>query len=155
MEEVRVMPGLILWKDREINKLRRDMDRLIGRLWDDFGRWGPPGAFLGGGPVIDLSETEDSLLVEAEMPGIDPADLDVSVFEDMLTIKGGLQEEAVTRETAFSIGESRSVRFSRSIQLPCKVLTDEVQATLKDDLLRIVLPKCKEKLSRKVRIRVQ
>lgn len=150
------MPGLILWKDQEINKLRRDMDRLIDRLWDDFGRWVFPRAFPGGGPVIYLSETEDTLLVQVEMPGIDPADLDVSIAEDLLTIKGSMLEEVVVnQEAGFSSRERRRGYFSRTLQLPCKVLMDEVQAALKDDLLKIVLPKCREEYARKVRIRVQ
>ncbi|MEW6669125.1 MAG: Hsp20/alpha crystallin family protein [Thermodesulfobacteriota bacterium] len=149
------MPGLILWKDREIDKLRKDMDRLIGQLWDDFGRWVSPRGSIRRGPIIYLSETDDNLLVQAEVPGIDPADLDVSIAEDVLTIKGHVQEEVVIDEAGSGSVERRTAYFSRSIQLPCKVLVDEVQASYKDDLLRIVLPKCKEESTRKVRIRVQ
>ena len=155
LEEVRAMPGLILWKDQEIDKLRKDMDRLIGRFWDDFGQWASPREFMARGPAIHLSETDDTLLVQAEVPGIDPADLDVSIAEGVLTIKGSVQEEVVIEEAGFGTRERRTGYFSRSLQLPCKVLVDEVQATFKDDLLKIVLPKCKEEATRRVRIRIQ
>lgn len=149
------MPGLILWKDQEIDKLKRDMDRLIDRLWDDFGRWVSPRDAMGRSPVIYLSETEDALFVQAELPGIDPADLDVSIAEDVLTIKGRMQEEVVIEEAGFDTRERRSGYFSRSLQLPGRVLVEEVQATFKDDLLKIVLPKSKAESTRKVRIRIQ
>ena len=155
LEEVRAMPGLILWKDQEIDKLRKDMDRLLGRFWDDFGQWVSPREFMARGPAIYLSETDDSLLVQAEVPGIDPADLDVSIAEDVLTVKGSIQEEVVIEEAGFGTRERRSRFFSRSIQLPCRVLVDEVQATFKDARLEIVLPKCKEESTRKGRIRIQ
>ena len=108
-----------------------------------------------GGPLLYLSETQDSLVVHAEVPGVDPADLEVSIAEDILTIKGSAEEEAVTQEAGFLRRERRGGHFSRSLQLPCKVLMDEVQATFKEDVLRIVLPKCKKESTRKVQIRIQ
>ena len=80
------MPGLIIWKNQEIDKLRRDMDRLFARLRDDFGM--PPFPKIGRDvPFIDLSETEDDLIIKAEIPGIDPEDLDISITEDILNSK--------------------------------------------------------------------
>jgi HSP20 family protein len=149
------MPTLILWKDKEIDKLRKDMDRLMGRFWDDFGRWVSPRESMGRGPIFSLSENEDTLFVQAEVPGIDPADLDVSIAEDVLTIKGSVQEEVVIEEAGYGTRERRSGYFSRSLQLPCKVIVDEVQASFKDGRLKIILPKCKEESIRKVRIRIQ
>lgn len=149
------MPGLILWKDQEINKLRRDMDSLIDRLWDDFGRWACPRGYPGGAPIIYLSETDDTLIVQAEMPGIDPTDLDVSIAEDVLTIRGSMQQVVVNQNAGYTSRESRRGYFTRSVQLPCKVLMDAVQAALQEDRLEIVLPKCKEEHARKVRIRVR
>lgn len=149
------MPALILWKDQEMQRLRKDMDRLIDRLWDDFGRWDRPKEALGGGPTLYLSETEDTLVLQGELTGIDPGDLDVSIAQDVITVKGRVLEHGVSEGAGFTTVESKSRFFSRSLRLPCKVLIDEAQATFKDNLLRIVLPKYKEEFTRKVRIRIQ
>ena len=149
------MPALILWKDQEMQRLRKDMDRLIDRLWDDFGRWDRPKEALGGGLTLYLSETEDTLVLQAELTGIDPGDLDVSIAQDVITVKGRVLEHGVSKGAGFATVESKSQFFSRSLRLPCKVLIDEAQATFKDNLLRIVLPKYKEEFTRKVRIRIQ
>jgi HSP20 family protein len=145
------MPGLILWKNAEINKLKRDMDRLLSRMWDDFGiRLTPSGT--GGIPSLSLSETEENLVIEAEMPGVDPADLDVSVADDLLTIKGKHRKERFEEEG--STQESHDF-FSRTFRLPCKIQVDEVDATFQQGLLRIVLPKCRQKPPREVRIKIR
>ena len=118
------MPGLILWKDQEINKLRRDMDRLFTRLWDDFGMPFLPRT-VKRFPYIALSETEDNLIIKAEVPGINPEDLEISITDDTLTIKGKLKGVLVNKREDYHIMEKRHGFFSRSIQLPCKVIIEE------------------------------
>ncbi len=77
------MAGLIVWKNQEIDKLRRDIDRLFDRLWDDFGV--PLSTRIEREiPSIDLSETEDTLIIRAEVPGINPEDLEISITDNIL-----------------------------------------------------------------------
>lgn len=149
------MPGLILWKDEEINKLKRDMDRLFNRMWEDFGiRLSP--AIVGPTPRLNMSETEDHVVIEAELPGIDPADLDVSIADDVLTIKGRKTEEQVEGEEAGSYTSETSYSyFSRSYRLPCRVEIQDVKGTYKAGLLSIVLPKCKADPRREVKIHIR
>jgi len=148
------MPGLIEWKNQEINKLRRDMDRLFYRLWDDFS---VPlmSTSARETPFIDITETEDNLIINAEIPGIEPEDLDISVTEDILTIKGEMKSEISQDKGNYRRMERRYGAFSRTLQLPCKVKTEDVKARYKKGILHIALPKCKPDTPRQVKIRIK
>lgn len=147
------MPGLIIWKNQEIDRLKRDMNRLLSRFWDDFCIPVFPRP-LREGPFVDLSETEDRLILRAEMPGVKPEDLDISISDDTLTLRGKSSQETVTDEGDYQSTETGIGFFSRTIQLPCKVQINEVKATFKDDLLTIVMPKCKPEPRREIKIKV-
>lgn len=146
------MPGLILWKKQEIDRLRRDMDRLLDRLWDDF-RFPVLPRTAKEVPFIELSETEKTLIVKAEIPGVSPKDIDISITDDKLTIQGDFKTERIKEGEGYEKRERRYGRFTRTIQLPCRILMDDVEATYKDGILNIVMPKCSVE-ARQVRIRV-
>jgi HSP20 family protein len=148
------MPGLIIWKNQEIDKLRRDMDRLFNRLWDDFGIPFFP-SHERDVPSIDLSEMEDSLIVRAEIPGIDPEDLHITINDKILTIKGEMKGDAIhDSDEDYHRMERRHGYFSRVLELPCRVMIDEIQATYAQGLLTIMMPKSKQRESSVVKIRV-
>ena len=88
------MPRLILWKDEQMDKLRRDMDRLYHRVYGEFGI---PliSTTLRDAPFMDLSDTEDTLIVRTKMSNIDPKDLDISVTHDTLRINARSKKERV------------------------------------------------------------
>ena len=147
------MSGLILWKNQEINKLRKDIDRLFDRLWDDFGM--PLSTRVEREkPYIDLSETEESLLIRAEVPGINPEDLEISITENILTIKGEMKQGDEEESGDSHRMERRYGYFSRTLRLPCKIVVDDVQATYKKGVLSIVMPKCKEMSASEIRIKI-
>jgi HSP20 family protein len=145
------MRELTLWKQHEIDKLRKDMDQLFRRFRKEFGI---PRSLIEVAESfsMDLSETEDTLTVKTTLPGIKPDDIEISVTEDTLTLKGQTGEETVETGEGFRRLEKRSRAFSRSVSLPCRVLTEDVKATFKNDVLQIVLPKCKPKEARGVKI---
>ena len=148
------MPGLIIWKDREINRLKRDIDRLFEGLWVDFCVPVLPKARREA-PFLDLIESGESLMITAEIPGIDPEDLDVTITEELLTIRGTLKCK-LRREDEGHYGSGRSHdSFSRSLRLTCPIDVDEVTATYKDGVLRIVLPKCKPEQGRSIKVKVR
>lgn len=148
------MPGLIIWKNQEINKLRRDMDRLFSRLWDDFGmpHFTRPSRNI---PFIDLSETKDDLILKAEIPGLDPEDLDIYITDDILTIKGEMKQELVKEGENYHRMERRYESFSRSIQLPCRIMIEDVEATHREGIVTIIMPKCKPEITQKVKIKIK
>ena len=147
------MPGLIIWKNQEIDRLKRDMNRLLSRFWDDFCIPVFPRP-LREGPFIDFSETEDHIILRAEIPGVKPEDLDISISDDTLTLRGEARQEKVTDEEDYQSTETGFGYFSRTIQLPCKVQINDVKATFKDGLLSVVMPKCKPEPRREIKIKV-
>ncbi len=147
------MAGLIVWKNQEIDKLRRDIDRLFDRLWDDFGV--PLSTRIEREiPSIDLSETEDTLIIRAEVPGINPEDLEISITDNILTIRGEMKQVDNEKRGDYHRMERRYGYFSRTLQLPCKIVTENVQATYKKGVLSIVMPKCEQVSAPVIRIKI-
>ena len=148
------MGELILWKQQEINRLRKDMDLLFRRFRKEFGI---PRSLIEVAESfsMDLSETENTLTVKTKLPGIKPDDIEVSVTEDTLTLKGQTGEDTIETGEGYRRVAKRSRTFSRTVSLPCRVLTDEVKATFENDVLQIVLPKCEPKKARGVKIDIK
>ena len=134
------MSELILWKNQQINKLRKDIDHLFNRFFSDFGVNLFP-VEVGEGPSIEMSQTEDTLVIRASLPGVNPEDLDISVTSDSLTIRGQKTEESVENKGHYRRIETRSGSFFRTVSLPCRVKVDGIQATFKDGVLNMVMPK--------------
>ena len=148
------MPGLIVWKNQEINKLRRDMDRLFARVWEDFSMplFPRPAREV---PFIDVSETKENLIVKAELPGVNPEDLNITLTDDTLTIKGEMKQEIIGKGEGYHRTERRYGSFSRTLKLPCRVKEEGVEATYKKGILNMVLPKCRPEKAREVKIKVK
>ena len=147
------MPGLILWKNQEMSKLRRDMDRLFARLWDDFGMPLIPRA-MRIAPSVDISETEGDLIITAEIPGINPEDLDLTITEDRLTIKGEMKQELESGDENYHRIERHFGTFSRTLQLPYRVRAEDVRATYEKGILTIVMPKSMPREDRAFKIKI-
>ncbi len=147
------MSGLIVWKKQEMDRLKKDMDRLIERLWDDFCFPFFPGISREF-PSFNLAETEESLILSSEIPGITPEDLELSVTEDNLIIKGNLVRRSSGEEDDYGWSESSYGSFSRTFQLPCKIVVDDVKASYRHGVLTIVMPKLKAESARGIKIRV-
>jgi HSP20 family protein len=148
------MPRLILWKDEQMGKLRRDMDRLYHRVYGEFGI---PliSTTLRGAPIMDLSETEDNLIVRTKISNIDPKDLDISVTRDTLRINARSRKDRVDETGGYRYTRRQRGSYSRTLQLPCRVEVDDVKATYsKEGLLSIVMPKCKPEKARKIEVDV-
>ena len=106
-----------------------------------------PGQWL---PAVDMAETETGIRVRAELPGIDPKDVDVSVSEDRLVIAG--EKKSVKEETGngWTHRESSSGSFTRSIPLPESVDPEKVTARYDKGVLTVELTKSPSSTSRKV-----
>lgn len=148
------MVELTLWKDQQMKKMRKDIDHLIHRVWSDFGISQFPEEIIGM-PSIDLSETQDTVTVTADLPGMSPEDLNITLTEDRLTITGRKTEESVDKGQFHHRIERRFGSFSRALRLPCKVQKEHVTATYKDGTLRIEMPKCTPDKPHKVKVEVK
>ncbi|MGQ9688495.1 MAG: Hsp20/alpha crystallin family protein [Desulfobaccales bacterium] len=135
---------LVHWRPfREVARLRNEMDR----LWDEY--FGPGRRALqpveeGWMPAVDVAETADKITVKAEIPGMEAKDIEISMVGDTLTIKGEKKVEREEKEENYHLIERSYGSFSRAMKLPAAVDADKVEATYKNGVLTIVLPKKEE-----------
>ena len=122
---------------RELVTMRDDMDR----LFDVFFGTQPQVMQEMWRPSIDIEESNGNLMVRAEIPGMDKKNIKVAVKDDILTISGERKRENETKEKTFHRIERSYGRFRRMIRLPAEVDADKVEATYKDGVLSITLPK--------------
>jgi HSP20 family protein len=105
-------------------------------------------------PALDLSETADGYLVEAALPGVKPEDVEITVENNVLTIKGEARQEVDEQKRNFHRVERRFGSFQRTIGLPTTVKADAIQASLTNGVLRLEIPKAEEVKPRKISVNV-
>lgn len=96
-------------------------------------------------PAIDVVENDKNYLITAELPGMDEADIDLSVSDDMLTIKAEKKEERDETKDNVRVSERRYGAYQRSFSLPPNVLANKISAKSKNGVLEITLPKSEVK----------
>jgi len=104
-------------------------------------------------PPIDLSETDATVQARLDLPGVDPKEIDIQVSGNQLTIAGERKEEKEEKGELYHRIERRCGRFSRSISLPCSVNEDKIDATYRDGVLSITLPKTEAAKSKKIEVK--
>jgi len=117
-----------------------NMNRQLSHLLDDspFGATGETGQWA---PKVDIRETDDALLVQAELPGIDKKDVHLEVKDGVLTLSGERRYEKDVKEENVHRVERAYGSFSRSFSLPSNVDANKVNAGMKDGVLEVRLPK--------------
>ena len=105
-------------------------------------------------PTLDLSETEDSFIVEVALPGVKPEDVQVTFENNVLMIKGELRQEAEEQKRNFHRVERHYGTFQRAIGLPSTVRPDAIQASLTNGILRLDIPKAEEVKPRRISVNV-
>ena len=103
-------------------------------------------------PALDVSETQDAFLVEAAVPGLQPEDLEITVENSVLTIKGETRQDSAAKERSFHRIERRFGSFQRTIGLPKSVQADAIRATLEHGVLKLEIPKAEEIKPRKISV---
>ncbi len=142
------------WRPFEFDRIRMEMDR----PWD---------SFLEGRPVrrveddrewlpsVDVSETKNDLGIKAELPGLDPKDIDISMNNGYLTIKGETKNEKEEKDENYHLIERSYGSFTRSVRLPREVQSDKITASFKNGILKITLPKSEEAKKKEIKIKVE
>jgi len=102
--------------------------------------------------ALDVSETEVEYLVKASLPGIDPDDLDISITNNMLTIRGEKKAEEEREAEQYHIRERRYGRFARTISLPSAIDEDAIEANYENGVLTLHMPKSEEAKPRRIEI---
>lgn len=142
------------WRPFEFDRIKREMDR----LWDSFLEGRPmrrgedSGEWL---PSLDVSETKNDLVIKAELPGMDPSDIDISLNNGFLLIRGEKKQEKEEKDENYHLLERSYGSFTRSVRLPREVQSDKITASFKNGVLRITLPKAEEAKKKEIKIKVE
>lgn len=146
---------LMPWRKKDLSPARREEDsplwslrRDLNDIFERFSR------SLGGGelmeredlwsgffPAVDVSETDQDVVVTAELPGLDEKDIEVSLSGGYLSIRGEKKAEKEDKDEQYYHKESYYGSFRRTVPLPAEVLEEKVDATYKKGVLKITLPK--------------
>jgi HSP20 family protein len=127
---------------------------------ETFDRWlsGWPWPFgraetLGGAPAVDVVDRKNEVVLRADLPGLTEKDVELTLQNGNLTIRGERKEEKETKEENYYCSERWSGAFSRTLPLPAGVEADKMSATFKEGVLEVHLPKTKEAERKKIEIK--
>lgn len=135
-----------LWSDTPFGDLRKEMDRALESF---FGNRGQLSAAAGDGPAfssfrtpsVDVIESETAITLTAELPGMGEDDVDLSVHNGILTLKGEKRQETKDDKDNYHIVERRYGSFQRSMRLPDIVDEGAIHATFDKGVLKVSIPK--------------
>jgi len=104
-------------------------------------------------PAFDISETDKEYLITAEVPGIDVKDIDITLSDGILSIKGEKKKEDESKETNYHCIERHYGSFERRFKIPESVKTDKLDATYNQGILKLSLPKSGKAKARQIEVR--
>ena len=148
--------SLIRWRPtRDLLSIRDEVNRLFDNFFTGLperrrglleGEWAPS---------VDIAETDNEVVVTAELPGVEQDNVDITITDDVLTLKGEKKEEKEVKEKNYHRIERSYGSFQRSISLPAGVQADKAKATYKDGVLHITVPKAEEAKPKQIKINVE
>lgn len=155
--------ALIPWRPREewwdpfkeLSEIQKEMNRLFSL---SFAREaGKDTGLLEGAwtPAVDIYDSKDNILVKADLPGLKKEDIEVTVHKDFLIIKGEKKQEKEIKDKDFVRSERFTGSFQRAVRLPAEVQADKVQATYKNGVLELILPKSEKSKPKQIKINVK
>jgi HSP20 family protein len=149
-----------------LSSLRREIDRLFedfplgprhrtpGSIFDVDPFWRGELSF-GKAPAVDIAEHDKEYEVTAELPGMEEKDIDVKYADGVLTIKGEKKEEKEEKKKDYYLSERRFGSFQRAFRVPDGVEADKIDASFKNGVLTVVLPKSAEAQKREKKIEIK
>ena len=147
------MTNLIRWNPmRDMMSLRNEMNRLFEEAFEgkSLSEWQPSTSW---GLALDVAENDDAFIVTASVPGMNPDDLDITITDNVLTIKGETRADETIEEENYHIRERRYGSFGRSITLPVTVDSDNVDANYENGVLTLTVPKAEEMKPRRITVK--
>lgn len=133
---------------RELEDLHEQTAHLLERAWSGAGL-SDPRAWV---PLVDIEETDDAWLLEAELPGVDPKDVNVELRDSELEISGEIKErerKGILRRKTRRVG-----RFEFRVTLPGQTDPEQVDAKLSDGVLRVRIPKPDQARPRRIAVQM-
>jgi len=139
---------------KELYSMRSQMDR----LFDSLMRGEESEQQLGKGlwaPAVDICETENEIVLKAELPGVNKKDLEVKVENNALILKGEKRQESEIKKENYHRAERIYGQFQRIFTLPNTVETDKIKASFKSGILTLTLPKKREAKPKQISVKVE
>ncbi len=139
--------------------MQRDMDDFFRRVFGSFSSMTPSSLFgretRGWYPAIDCFVKNNQVVIHADLPGVDPKDVDISITGNMLTIKGERKAEYDEKKEGYLFHEASYGAFERTLTLPEGVDTNKVHATYRNGILEVTMPAKAEALPKKVKVEAE
>jgi len=140
--------ALIRWEpfNRELSEFNRFLEGAM-RTWRE------PGELGAWAPRIDVYEKGDNIIIDAEIPGLKKEDIEVTVENQMLTLRGEKKETKEVKRDGFYQSERFYGKFQRAVALPAAVDESKIEATYKDGILTVTMPKSEEARAKHIAIK--
>ena len=152
MALIRWNPRREVWDPFEsLSDIREEMNRLFDRSFLGRTDGGLQGEFA---PAIDVIEEKENFLVRADLPGLSKEDVTVSLQDNYLTIRGEKKHETETKEANYYHRERVSGTFLRTVGLPTTVDAKKIEASFKDGVLQVRLPKSEAAKPKQIEVKV-
>ena len=142
----------------ELDRIRQEIDEMFDPATRRFFSQDPWGHGLFDrevSPAMDVVENEDGFLVSVDLPGVEKKDLEISVADNVLTVKGEKKAENESKDGRVYRKESWEGSFQRTLSLPAGVNADKIDAKMRDGVLQISLPKREEVKPRQIAVSVK
>lgn len=137
---------------RDLDRMREEFDRMMERFGENWFAGFEPGQIR---PHVESFLEDGRLTVRAELPGVDPKNIEVDVTGNVLTIKAKREEKIEEKKRHFIRHEMRYGSFERSMELPEGVKAEEIKASYHDGVLELTAPVPKELEQKEVKIQIQ
>jgi HSP20 family protein len=152
MEVLTTMRTIARWEPfRGVSALQDQINRLFN---DAFERTGEQSSLSAWSPAVDIYETEQQLVVKADLPDVDPKDLDIRVENNVLTIRGERKFDKKVNEENYLRVERSYGSFARSFTLANTVNTDDIKAEFQNGVLTLSIPKREEAKPKQIKVNV-
>ena len=122
------------------------MDRFFEQPWP---------RLFDGTPALDMSETDDTIKIEAELPGFTADQIDIKIEGNVLHLKGEQRDDQEKHEGEYHLRERKMVSFQRSVTLPAAVKADKAEARFENGVLTLTLPKDEASMPKRIRVTTQ
>jgi HSP20 family protein len=140
--------AIIRWDPfRDMTQVQNQFNRLVDQVWS-----GRQESWL---PAVDVFDTKDSVVLKAELAGMDPDEIQIEVEDNVLTIKGERKFEETVDEERYYRVERRFGSFQRNLALPQGVKPEDISAAYEDGILTVTVPKVEEEKPKRIEVKAK
>ncbi|KAA3657672.1 MAG: Hsp20/alpha crystallin family protein [Chloroflexi bacterium] len=146
------MAKIVRWSPmRDMVNMHNEMDRMFEEAFNAPRlRWQEPTNW---GLALDVAESEEGFLVQASVAGVNPNDIEITLSDNVLTIKGELKSDENIDDSQYHLRERRYGSFERSVTLSVPVNADAIDATYEHGVLSLTIPKAEEVKPKRIAIK--